>query len=292
MTTATLAAPLRKVARDRSAYRALLLVAPALILLLYFFVALTTVLSFSMTDAAGHLTFSNFSDFLTNARFRTFLFRSAWIALYTTAITLILGFPVAYVMSRGSQRLASIVTLVLAIQFFSIYVVKMYGWMLVLGNNGIINRWMMAIGLTDAPVKLMYNEMGVAIGLFASSLPLMVFPISSVLQNVSTQYEEAAKGLGASSWSAFWRVTVPLSMPGLVGGAVLTFVFCFTAYLTPALLGGGTFRMIGNLIYDQATVGFNYRVAGVAAVVTLMVSLFVVFGINSLGARLQSGERK
>lgn len=292
MTSAELAIPSSGVVRDRSTYRALLLVVPSLLLLLYFFSALGTVLSFSVTDVAGRFTFNNFSEFAADPRYRTFLLRSVWIAIYTTSITLVLGFPVAYVMSRGSRQLASIVTLILAIQFFSIYVVKMYGWMLVLGNNGVINRALLSLGIVDSPVRLMYNELGVAIGLFASALPLMVFPINSVLQNISSQYEEAAKGLGANSWSSFWRITVPLSMPGIVGGAVLTFVFCFTAYLAPSLLGGGTFKMIGNLIYDQATVGFNFRLAGVAAVVTLLVSLSVVFSINSLGERLQKGERK
>lgn len=291
MTTLSLASATESRPRDRSAFKALLLIAPAFALLIYFFAALTNVLSLSVTDAAGNPSTENFTAFAADARFRTYLARSAWIAIYTTFVVLLAGYPIAYVMSRGSRMLASVVTFALAIQFFSIYVVKMYGWMLMLGNNGVINRGLKSLGLIDAPIKLMYNELGVAIGLFASALPLMVFPISSVLQNISVQYEEAAKGMGASPLSAFWRITLPLSAPGVIGGMVLTFVFCFTAYLAPSLLGGGTFHMIGNLIYDQATVGFNYRLAGVAAVVTLIVSLLVVFGINGLGAKLLRGEQ-
>jgi putative spermidine/putrescine transport system permease protein len=292
MTSLAPASRLGRLARDRSALKGLLLTAPALILLVYFFAALANILSLSVTDNSGAFSTKNFTTFAADARFRTYLMRSAWIALYVTFIALLAGYPIAYVMSRGRQRIASIVTLALAIQFFSIYVIKMYGWMLVLGNNGIINRTLQAIGLTDAPIRLMYNELGVAIGLFASSLPLMVFPISSVLQNINSEYEEAAKGLGANPISAFWRILLPLSAPGVTSGAVLTFVFCFTAYLGPSLLGGGTFKMIGNLIYDQATVGFNYRLAGVAAVVTLSVSLCVVFGITALGNRVLGGERR
>ncbi|MEL3892042.1 ABC transporter permease [Ferrovibrio sp. MS7] len=272
--------------------RPLLLVGPALILLVFFFAALTTVLSLSMRNAAGDFTLANFVSFAADGHFRTYLWRSVRIASYVTLIVLLAGYPIAYVMSRGSRRFATFITLTLAIQFFSIYVVKMYGWMLMLGNNGVINRGLKAMGLIDAPVKLMYNELGVAIGLFASALPLMVFPISSVLQNVSSRYEEAARSLGATPLQAFLRVTLPLSAPGVVGGTVLSFVFCFTAYLTPSLLGGSIFKMIGNLIYDQAIVGFNYALSGTAAVVTLLISLTVVFGINSIGARLLPGGNR
>ncbi len=272
--------------------RPLLLVGPALILLVFFFAALTTVLSLSVRNAAGDLTIANFVGFASDGHFRTYLLRSLRIASYVTLIVLLAGYPIAYVMSRGSRRFATFITLTLAIQFFSIYVVKMYGWMLMLGNNGVINRSLKAMGLIDAPIKLMYNELGVAIGLFASCLPLMVFPISSVLQNVSNRYEEAARSLGATPMQAFLRITLPLSAPGVVGGTVLAFVFCFTAYLTPSLLGGSIFKMIGNLIYDQAIVGFNYALAGTAAVVTLLVSLTVVLGINSIGARLLPGGNR
>lgn len=269
--------------------RAFLLVSPAMLLLVVFFAALTTVLSMSVRNTAGDFTFANYIRFASDAHFLGYLWRSIRVACYVTLVALIAGYPIAYVMSRGSRRFASIITLALAIQFFSIYVIKMYGWMLMLGNNGVINRFLKFIGLTDAPVRLMYNELGVAIGLFASALPLMVFPISSVLQNVSSRYEEAANGLGATPLQAFFRITLPLSAPGVVGGAVLSYVFCFTAYLTPSLLGGSIFKMIGNLIYDQAMVGFNYGLAGTAAVVTLLMSLLVVFGINTLGGRLLPG---
>jgi putative spermidine/putrescine transport system permease protein len=276
----------------KKAASALLLAGPAMLVMVFFFATLATVLSLSVVDKANHFSLENITAFATDSQYRNYLFRSIWIAGYTTAVVLVAGYPIAYVMSRGSRHFSSAVTLILAIQFFAIYVVKMYGWMLVLGNNGVINRSLKALGLIDAPIKLMYNELGVAIGLFASALPLMVFPISSVLQNVSSRFEEAGRGLGASPLRTFWHITLPLSTPGVVSGAVLTFVFCFTAYLAPSLLGGGTFKMIGNLIYDQAVVGFNYRLSGGAAVVTLAVSLLVVFTISRLGTRAVGGEPK
>ncbi|MCC7347076.1 MAG: ABC transporter permease [Variibacter sp.] len=262
-----------------------LLLAPSLLLIVVFFAALSSVLVMSAAGPDGSLSLSAYARMLGDAFYRDALLRSIWIAAYCTAICLLLGYPIAYVMSRGARRFATIATLVLSIQFFSIYVVKMYGWMLVLGNNGVINRSLMATGITSSPVKLMYNELGVAIGLVASALPLMVFPVHAVLQNVSPRFEEAALGLGAGRWRALYCVTLPLSAPGVIGGSVLTFVFCFTAYLTPALLGGGFYKMIGNLIYEQAVGRFNYTMAGAAAVLTLVVSLFIIVSIGVLGPK-------
>jgi putative spermidine/putrescine transport system permease protein len=263
-----------------------LLLAPSLSLVLVLFVALSAVLALSVTMPDGSYSAQNYVRFMGDGYYRGALLRSLAIAGYCALACLLLGYPVAYVISRGPRRLATFTTLVLAIQFFSFYVVKMYGWMLVLGNNGIINRTLLAAGIVDTPVKLMYNELGVAIGLVAAALPLMVFPINAVLQNVSPRFEEAALGLGASPWRVLFSVTLPLSAPGVIGGLVLVFVFCFTAYLTPALLGGGFFRMIGNVIYEEAIGRFNYALAATAAVITLLVSLAVIVGVNTLGPRL------
>jgi len=270
--------------RHRS--RLALLLGPSLLLVGVFFAALAGVLASSVLAPDGTLTFRSYAAVFGDEYYVRALLRSLWIACYATAISFMLGYPIAYMMSRGSRRFATIATLALAIQFFSIYVIKMYGWMLVLGNNGIINRALLATGLADAPVKLMYNEFGVAVGLIASALPLMVFPINAVLQNVSRRYEEAALGLGASRWRVLLAVTLPLSAPGILSGIVLTFVFCFTAYLTPALLGGGFYKMIGNVIYDQAVGRFNYSLAAAAAAATLAISLVVIVSINSFGQRL------
>jgi putative spermidine/putrescine transport system permease protein len=194
-------------------------------------------------------------------------------------------------MSRASRATASLITLALAIQFFSIYVVKMYGWMLILGNNGVVNRVLVASGLVNAPVKLMYNELGVAIGLTAAALPLMVFPINAVLQTISLRYEEAALSLGAGRLRALMLITMPLSLPGILSGVILTFVFCFAAYLTPGLLGGGFFKMIGNVIYEQAVARFNYPLAATAAVITLIISLGAIIGVNKASQALAGGRR-
>jgi putative spermidine/putrescine transport system permease protein len=263
-----------------------LLLAPAAAIVAVFAIALTNILLLSLVGKSGEYSLGYYVQFFADDRYRSTLWRSLAIAAYVSLLCAVLGYPIALLMARGGRRLATTATLLLATQFFSIYVVKMYGWMLILGNNGIINRLLLKAGVISNPLPLMYNELGVAIGLFAAALPLMVFPINAVLQNISQRYEEAALGLGANRLEVLLSVTLPLSAPGIVSGIILTFVFCFTAYLTPALLGGGFFKMIGNVIYDQAIGRFNYGLAGGAAVVTLVVSLAVIIGVNKIGQSL------
>ncbi|MBX3521777.1 MAG: ABC transporter permease [Xanthobacteraceae bacterium] len=269
----------------------LLLLLPALGLIAGFLIALTSVLIMSVLDSSGALSLESYRSFLGDERNLTILFQSIWIAFYVTVICLLLGYPIAIAMSRSSRTVASLITLALAIQFFSIYVVKMYGWMLILGNNGVINRMLLGSGIVSSPVKLMYNELGVAIGLTAAALPLMVFPINAVLQTISLRYEEAALGLGAGRLRALLSITLPLSVPGILSGVILTFVFCFAAYLTPGLLGGGFFKMIGNVIYEQAVARFNYSFAAAAAVITLLISLIAIVGVNKASQVLAGGRQ-
>lgn len=269
----------------------LFLLLPALGLIAGFLTALTSVLVLSVVDSSGALSLESYRLFLGDERYMGVLLRSVWIAAYVTAICLVLGYPIAIAMSRASRTTASLITLALAIQFFSIYVVKMYGWMLILGNNGVVNRVLVASGLVNAPVKLMYNELGVAIGLTAAALPLMVFPINAVLQTISLRYEEAALSLGAGRLRALLLITLPLSLPGILSGVILTFVFCFAAYLTPGLLGGGFFKMIGNVIYEQAVARFNYPLAATAAVITLIISLATIVGVNKASQAIAGGRR-
>lgn len=269
----------------------LLLLLPALGLIAGFLTALTSVLVMSVVDSSGALSLESYRSFLGDERYMTILLRSVWIAFYVTVICLVLGYPIAIAMSRSSRTVASLITLALAIQFFSIYVVKMYGWMLILGNNGVVNRMLVGSGIVSSPVKLMYNELGVAIGLTAAALPLMVFPINAVLQTISLRYEEAALSLGAGRLRALLTITLPLSVPGILSGVILTFVFCFAAYLTPGLLGGGFFKMIGNVIYEQAVARFNYSLAAASAVITLVISLFAVVTVNKASQAL-AGDRR
>jgi putative spermidine/putrescine transport system permease protein len=192
---------------------------------------------------------------------------------------------VAYLMARSGDRVRLTLTLVLVVQFFTSYIIRAYALMLVLGNNGLINRMLLKMGLIERPFPLMHNETGVAIGLIMVSLPFMVFPVYSVLRGIDRRLEEAAESLGAGEWQVFWNVTLPLSLPGMAAGVVLALLFQLTAFIVPGLLGGGYYDMVANFIYDQALGVLNIPFAAAVAMVMLAITLILVIGLNKLFQR-------
>ena len=223
--------------------------------------------------------------FFSDAHYLTYFWRSFKVSCYGTLLTLFLGYPVAYLMARSGGRVRLMLTLVLVVQFFTSYIIRAYALMLVLGNNGLINRMLMKIGLIDRPLPLMHNETGVAIGLIMVSLPFMIFPIYSVLKGIDRRLEEAAESLGAGEWQVFWNVTLPLSLPGMAAGIILVLLFQLTAFIVPGLLGGGYYDMVANFIYDQALGVLNIPFAAAVAMVMLAITLILVIGLNKLFQR-------
>jgi ABC-type spermidine/putrescine transport system permease subunit I len=214
-----------------------------------------------------------------------YLWRSFKVSIYGTLLTLLFGYPVAYLMARSDARLRLMLTLLLVVQFFSSYIIRAYALMIVLGNNGIINRVLIKTGLIHSPLPLMHNETGVAIGLVMVSLPFMVFPIYSVVKGIDLRLEEAAESLGAGEWLVFWNVTLPLSLPGVAAGVIIVLLFQLTSFIVPGLLGGGYFDMVANFIYDQALGVLNIPFAAAVAMVTLVIALGLVVVLNKLFQR-------
>lgn len=229
--------------------------------------------------------FNQYLRFFSDTHYLIYLWRSFKVSFYGTLLTFFFGYPVAYMMARSGSHLRLILTLLLVVQFFTSYIVRAYALMLVLGNNGFINRTLHKMGLIDSPIPLMHNETGVAIGLVMVSLPFMVFPIYSVLKGIDLRLEEAAESLGAGEWQVFWNITLPLSLPGVAGGLILVLLFQLTAFIVPGLLGGGYYDMVANFIYDQALGVLNVPFAAAVAMITLMITLALVAGLNRLFQR-------
>jgi ABC-type spermidine/putrescine transport system permease subunit I len=202
----------------------------------------------------------------------------------------LLGYPFAYVMARSSPPVRLTLTLILVVQFFTSYIVRTYALILVLGNNGIINRPLLSLGIIDRPIPLLFNEVGVAIALVLVPLPFMIFPIYSVLKNIEPNLESAAASLGASRFKIFLYVTLPLSLPGVLAGVVLVFLFDLTAYIMPGMLGGGYFNMIANLIQEQAMAVLDKRFASAISIILLIITLLTLFVIHVLGSRLRGAS--
>ncbi len=236
-----------------------------------------------------HFTLAQYIKFFSDPFYMMYFYRSLKVATWTTAIVLLMGYPTAYVMTRSSGSWGKIVAILLIVHFFSSYVMRMYAVMLILGNNGLINRSLILSHAIEKPLKLMYNEFGVGIGLILGALPLMVFPISSVLANISPSLEEAAETLGANRTRIFFRITLPLCLPGIAAGVILVFLYNLSAFVTPALLGGGFFDMIANFIYEQALAVFNYPMGGATSFIILFLALIIIFLLNRAFERFIKG---
>lgn len=269
---------------------AVALLVPGALVIAVFLGALTITGATSLFDARGGWDWGQYRRFLSDDFYLNFLWRSFRIAIYCTPITLLLGYPYAYVMASATTLVRLVLTLILVVQFFTSYIVRTYAFILVLGNNGIINRPLLQLGLIERPIPLLFHEAGVAIALVLVPLPFMILPIYSVLKNIDANLDVAAASLGASRFKAFWHVTVPLSLPGVLVGIVLVFLFDLTAYIMPGMLGGGYVNMIANVIQEQAMAVLDPRFASAISMILLGITFLALYAIHVVGARMKGAR--
>lgn len=178
--------------------------------------------------------------------------RSFVMASLTTALCALLGYPVAYAIALlVPQRWKSALLLIVVIPFWTSFLVRTYAWMVILRTEGVVNNLLLWLNVVHEPLRLLYTPLAVFIGLVYGELPFMVLPLYAVLEKMDRSLLEAAEDLGGSRWGTFWKVTLPLSRPGLAAGALLVFIPSIGAFITPDLLGGARTMMVGNLIQNQ-----------------------------------------
>lgn len=262
------------------------LVAPALAVVLFFFGCLAVMVAYSFLPKAGMAqvgtgwTLANYARFFGDPLYVSYVTRSLTLSVYCTAATLVLGYAVAYVMYRATPRMLVFISLVLVVQFFTAYVIRTYAVMLVLGRNGLVNKVLIGLGVIDEPLKLLFNELGVAIGMVMISIPFMVFPIYGSLRAIPRNLEPAAQALGASPFQCFRTVILPLTIPGIAAGVIIVYLFQVTAYIIPAMLGGGYYDMVANLIYNKAIGAMDYPLSSAVAMIMLVISCAIVYGVQ------------
>jgi spermidine/putrescine transport system permease protein len=184
--------------------------------------------------------------------------RSLWMAVVTTALCLLISYPVAYYIAVvAPARRKNLLLALVVIPFWTSFLIRTYAWMLVLRTEGLVNSLLLSAGLMDAPLSLLYNEMAVMIGLVYGELPFMILPLYASLEKLDLTLLEASGDLGANHPSTFWRVTVPLTMPGIVAGIVLVFIPSIGQFVVSDLLGGAKSMLAGNLIQNQFAVARN-----------------------------------
>ncbi|HEV8253843.1 MAG TPA: ABC transporter permease [Vicinamibacteria bacterium] len=265
----------------RPGRRSVLLLVPALLVLLALFAAPQAVLleaSFARRSAYGTLvhdwSLANYARALTPLYLRI-AFRSLVLALATTAACLLLAYPIAYWIGVAAPRAwrSPLLTLVI-MPFWTSFLVRMYAWIVLLRDEGVLNLLLRAAGLP--PVGLLYNDAGVLLGQVYGELPFMILPLFASLERLDRSLLEAAADLGAPPSRVLWRVTVPLSRPGIVAGCVLVFIPSLGAYLAPDLLGGAREAYLGNLIQSQFAVA---RDMPFGAALSFLLSGIVIAGL-------------
>jgi putative spermidine/putrescine transport system permease protein len=209
------------------------------------------------------------------------------IGVITTLAALAIGYPLAHWMARIRSRLGHALLLMAVVApMLTGIVVRTFAWMTLLADRGVINTTLQWLGWSEKPLQLMYNELGVVVGLVHIYVPFMVLTLVGVIGRIDGALEEAARNLGASRLRAFMEVTLPLSLPGILAGSLLVFALSISAYVTPVLLGGNSVLTLPMLIYQQVSASFNLGFAGALGVVLLAVSLALVVAYNGVLGRL------
>lgn len=257
------------------------------LLLLVLVVPVTSVLwrSFSPEDGQGPaVTLRHYFDFLGKPLSHQVVVRTLRISVLTTILSILIGYPLAYFLAKSRSRLRPVFLAICVFPLLVSIVVRAYGWTVVLGKNGLVNTFLLAVGLIESPLTLIYNETGILIGVTHLLTPYMILSLTTVIQSVDPALEEAAQSLGATPLRVFWKVIFPLSLPGLVSGTVLVFTLSMTAFATPLMLGGARAPVLTTLLYQYALVSINWHAAATAGVVLLLLSLGFVFFYRRLSA--------
>lgn len=197
-----------------------------------------------------HFTLDNFRRTL-DPLYLSILLDSGRIAALATLLALLIAYPAAYAISLAPRRRQSVYLFLAILPFWSNYLIRTYAWMVLLNREGIVNRALASLGVIDAPLPLLYNEFAVVTGLVYNYVPFVILAVYASVSRIDPALREASEDLGAGAMRTFLRVTLPLTVPGVVAGCVFVFVLSIGNFITPDLLGGGRFLMVGNLIYDQ-----------------------------------------
>ena len=230
--------------------------------------------------------FQSYVEFFKDEYYLKIFLRTVKIAVITTAVCMVGGIPTAYFISRCDKKWRGLLLAASIFPMMTNSVILSFAWINILGSNGIINKFLLALGLADKPMKLLYTDFAIIIGSIYLFLPLMIVTVTGVMENIDDDMMEAAQSLGAARMEAFMKVIFPMSLPGIIVGGILVFTGTLTAYTTPQLLGGNSNMVMATLIYQRAMSVSDWTGASVIAFIMIVVTLAVIKGFNALAARL------
>ena len=266
---------------------------PAVFLALAFLASMGTIVQYSFRKYipgsldVGPVTLENFERLSHPLYFNVYL-DTLLLSLYTSVFTLVLGYPLAYVMVRARARwIKSTVLIVAIVPLFTSEIVRTYAWLNVLGANGFINSLLLGTGLLERPLQMIFTPFGVTVALVHFSMPIMVVILAAAISHIDTDYEKVAASLGANPIEVFWKVTLPLSTPGIVSGFVTIFAWTLSAFATPQLIGGGKVNMVSNIVYQLGFASFNFPFAAVLSLIAVVLTIVLLLVIHVSTRRLE-----
>jgi putrescine transport system permease protein len=223
----------------------------------------------AIVDFLAALSLDNYATLVGDTLYLSSYLKSLEIAAVSTAILLLTGYPVAYAMAQSPRRLQGVLLMLVVLPFWTSFLIRVYAWINILQHDGLLNQVLLALHLVDAPVTWLSTDTAVYIGIVYSYFPFMVLPLYASLERQDPSLREAAADLGCPPWKVFWRVTVPLSRPGIVAGLLLCFIPIVGEFVIPDLLGGSTTQMIGQTLWVEFFANRDWPVASAVAVVLL-----------------------
>ncbi|MGL4576063.1 MAG: ABC transporter permease subunit [Burkholderiaceae bacterium] len=283
---------------------------PYLFLIFFFAVPFLIMLKISLSDTDGIRIkdMVSFSEGLLQFRLQLSSFISIYTAPFneyiepywnslkfagiTTVICLILGYPFAYFMARAPQHWRPALLMLVMLPFWTSFLLRIYAWKGLLDVNGVINDVLISLGIINEPIHMMHTQFSLIIGMVYAYLPFMILPLYANLVKMDLRLLEAAQDLGATSWKAFWLITVPLSKAGIIAGSMLVFIPCVGEYVIPELLGSPNDRMIGRVIWDEFFGNLDWPRASAVAVIMILLIIVPLAWFNKYQTETASGAAK
>jgi putative spermidine/putrescine transport system permease protein len=250
--------------------------------------ALLVLISFFADVEMTRFGLGQYARFLLDPFSLAVLGSTLWLGAKVTALCLLLGYPIAWTYVRSPRWLQGLLMMIVILPLLTSVVVRTFAWIVILGRQGIVNNALLALGLSDTPLRLLYTETGVVVALAQVQMPLMVLPLITALSRVEPNLQDASAALGAGAWRTFLKVTFPLTLPGVIAGCLLTFSAAITAFITQTLVGGGQMLFMPMYLYQQASTLNNWPFAAAIAIIFLVAVLAAVTLFNLLG-RLSRG---
>ncbi len=248
-------------------------------------------ISFNEDNELTHMGLGQWVKFLSDPFYVGVVWRTVVLGVATVLAATLLAYPLALVFYESGPRVRRLLLFIVVLPLLTSVVVRTFAWIAILSREGVINQTLLALGLSAAPVPLLQTQHGLILALMQIEMPLMLLPLLAVMQGIDRSLVEASRSLGASRWRTFFKVLLPLSVPGWVAGATLVFASATTAFISQSVIGGGRLVYLPSVIWQQAMVISNWPFAAVASVMLLLSVLTGIAALNAIGHLIDPNVR-